>query len=57
MKVPKECQECMIKGIFPCNDCMFSGIISKETAKLFEIQKEEGDSLNWNAISPIPDTS
>ena len=57
MKVPEKCQECMAKGIFPCNDCMLSGIISKEIAELFEIQKEEGDHPNWNAISPIHDTS
>lgn len=56
MKIPKNCLECISKGNYPCNDCIFRLPI-KEIADLFGINIGDDKDKNKKLELNLQDTS
>ena len=56
MKIPERCKECRSRGVYPCNDCIFTGNVSEEIAALFEILKDNIKNQDIVAVESNEDT-
>jgi len=55
MKIPSRCKECRVKGIFPCNDCIFTSPC-EEIVELFGLNTDDNFEIE-EIETVLPDTS